>query len=61
MQMMVRAVIPFLDWLSLLLNMLKSKISAINHATGLPVATGSITFNGIMFTVLPHTRFWECL
>ena len=53
MQVMVRAVAPFLDWLGLLLNMLKSKISAINHATGLPVATDSITFNGVPFTVLP--------
>ena len=44
MQVMVRAVAPFLDWLGLLLSMLKSKISAINHATGLPVATDSITF-----------------
>jgi hypothetical protein len=50
---MVTAVAPFLEWLGLLLNMLKSKISAINHATGLPVATDSITFNGIPFTVLP--------
>ncbi len=33
--------------------MLKSKISAINHATGLPVVTDSITFNGIPFTILP--------
>ena len=53
MQVMVTAVAPFLEWLGLLLNMLKSKISAINHATGLPVATDSITFNGIPFTVLP--------
>ena len=53
MQVMVRAVAPFLDWLGLLLNMLKSKISAINHATGHPVATDSITFNGVPFNCPP--------
>jgi hypothetical protein len=53
MQVMVRAVAPFFEWLGLLLNMRKSVISAINHDTGLAVATDSITFNCIPFTVLP--------
>jgi hypothetical protein len=64
MQVMVRSVAPFLEWLGLLLNMLKSKISVINHATGLLVATDSITFNGIPFTVLPPDaahKVLECL
>jgi hypothetical protein len=40
MQVMVRAVAPFVEWLGLLLNMLKSKISAINHAIGLSGSDG---------------------
>jgi ribonuclease HI len=53
MQVIVQAATPFLDWLGLLLNMRKSVITAIDHATGRAVATDSITFNGKPFTALP--------
>lgn len=53
MQVLVQATAPFLTWLGLLLNMRKSVIAAIDHATGRAVATDSITFNGVPFTVLP--------
>jgi hypothetical protein len=52
MQVIVQAANPFLDWLGLLLNMRKSVIAAIDHATGRAVATESITFNGKLFTAL---------
>ncbi len=53
MQVLVQATPPFLTWLGLLLNMSKSVIAAIDHATGRAIATDSITFNRVPFTVLP--------
>ncbi len=53
MQVMVQAISPFLGWLCLLLNLRKSIITAIDHAKNWDIATDSITFNGMLFTVLP--------
>jgi hypothetical protein len=43
----------FLTWMGQLVNMLKSKISAIDFANGRPVATNSIQLNGAAFPVQP--------
>ena len=61
MQVMIKAVAPFMAWAGLLLNMLRSVILAIDNATDPAVLTASITFNGILlFAVLPadtaHTK-----
>jgi hypothetical protein len=52
MQVLVDAISPFCDWLGLLLNLLKSYVSAVNHATGLQVPTDSIQYHGAPFPAL---------
>jgi hypothetical protein len=53
MQVIVQAIASFLDWLGLLLNMRKSIITEIDHAKNRDIATDSIKFNDMPFTVLP--------
>jgi hypothetical protein len=53
MQVIVQAVALFLTWLGLLSNMCKSIITATDHAKNGNIETDSITFNGMLFTVLP--------
>ena len=53
MQVLVDSITPYMDWLGLLLNMGKCRISAIDHATGEPVSTDSIRYKGVPFPVLP--------
>ena len=52
MQILVTIAGTYLNWTGLMLNMLKSFISAINYATGLQVATDHITFDGTPFAVV---------
>jgi hypothetical protein len=53
MSILVNRAGAFVHWLGLQINMQKSYISAIDFSTDLPVATDSITLNGIPFTNLP--------
>ncbi|MFM9151106.1 MAG: RNA-directed DNA polymerase, partial [Candidatus Planktophila sp.] len=53
MQAIVSLVGAFLSWMGQMVNMLKSKISAINFANGHTVATDSIKLNGAVFPVQP--------
>jgi hypothetical protein len=53
MQAIVAPVGAYLRWSGLLINMLKSKISAIDYSTGGVVATDSIQHDGAAFPVLP--------
>ena len=52
MQAIVAPVGAYLRWSGLLINMLKSKISAIDYSTGGVVATDSIQHDGVVFPVL---------
>jgi len=48
----VNTIGPVYIWLGMFFNMKKSVISAIDHSTGLPMPTDSITVNGVPFSVL---------
>ena len=52
MQAIIAPVGAYLRWSGLLINMLKSKISAIDYSTGKVVATDSIRHDGAAFPVL---------
>ena len=53
MAILVTSIAPYLQWCGLDVHMHKSLISTCDHATGLMVATDSITSHGKAFTVLP--------
>jgi len=53
MQSIVSLAGAFLTWMGQMVNMLKSKISAIDFANGRTVATDSIQLNGAAFPVQP--------
>ena len=55
MRVVVNDIAPLLDWLGLLVNLLKSYITAINFATGQAMPTDSITLGGAPFKVLLPT------
>jgi hypothetical protein len=61
MNIMVNAIAPILKWTGLEVHMIKSQCTGINHATGIQVATDSITLNGQSFTTLPPDKPYKYL
>ncbi len=56
MQAIVSPAGAYLTWTGQTVNMLKSKISAIDFATGQMVATDNVKLNGAAFPVQPPTK-----
>jgi len=56
MRILVSSIVPFLRWKGLLINLKKSRISAINYASGQALPTDSITLEGKPFPVLQPTE-----
>ena len=61
MAIIVKSAGPYLNWCGLEVNMPKSMVSAVDHATDKMVATDSITLNGMPFTVLPPDQLHKHL